>query len=71
VCASRRRPKRSLTPASGSTPEVAHDPDFIGGGWPDVKTFREADDQLYEVVEDRVRLRLLREAMRQAQQIGP
>jgi hypothetical protein len=21
--------------------EVAHDPDFIAGGWPDVKTFRE------------------------------
>ena len=51
--------------------EIAHDPDFLAGGWPEVKTFRETADQLYAVVEDRVRLRLLREEIRQARQVGP
>jgi hypothetical protein len=51
--------------------EVAHDPDLLAGGWPDVKTFRETADELYAIVQDRVRLRLLKEAMRQARQIGP
>ena len=51
--------------------EISHDPDFVAGGWPDVKMFREKDDALYTIVKDRVRLRLLKEAMRQARQIGP
>jgi hypothetical protein len=51
--------------------EIAHDPDFFAGGWTDVKTFSETADQLYAVVEDRVRLRLLREEIRQARQVGP